>query len=139
MLLHAIALYATAILLGAMLFFSFVVTPVVFKKLDGENAARFLRALFPLYYSIIIVLGALAALMLALAAQPMPAAAMAVTAALAVLTRQVLIPQLDAQRAGRAAGDAVAVRVFRRLHGLSMVINLAQMLAVAGVLSIFVL
>lgn len=139
MLLHTIALYATAILLGSMLFFSFVVTPVVFRTLDGEAASRFLRALFPLYYIAIIVLGAIAALMLALAAQPMPAAAMAVTAALAVLTRQILIPQLDALRAGRAAGDAGAVRSFRRLHGLSMVINLAQMLAVAGVLSTFVL
>ncbi|WP_341896291.1 DUF4149 domain-containing protein [Ferrovibrio terrae] len=139
MLLHAIALYATAILLGAMLFFSFVVTPVVFRTLDGEPASRFLRALFPLYYLVIIVLGAIAALMLVLVAQPMAAAAMAVTAALAVLTRQGLIPQLDALRAGRAAGEAVATQRFRRLHGLSMVINLAQMLAVAAVLSIFVL
>ncbi|MCW0233124.1 MAG: DUF4149 domain-containing protein [Ferrovibrio sp.] len=139
MLLHAVALYATAILLGAMLFFSFIVTPVVFRALDGEHASRFLRALFPLYYLVIILLGAIAALMLALVEYPLPAAALGVTAALAVLTRQVLIPQLDALRPGRAAGEAAATRAFRRLHGLSMLLNLAQMVAVAGALSVFVL
>ncbi len=139
MLLHAIALYATATLLGAMLFFSFVVTPVAFRALQGEAVSNYLRALFPLYYLVIIVLGAVGAVTLALAERPLPAAALGLVAAFAVLTRQVLIPQLDAHRAGRAAGEPAAVRAFRRLHGLSMAINLAQMIAVAAALSIFVL
>lgn len=139
MLLHAIALYATGILLGAMLFFSFVVTPVAFRALEGENISAYLRALFPLYYLVIVVLGAVAAVTLAIAERPIPGAGMALVAGLAALVRQGLLPRLDTLRAGRAAGEEEATRQFRRLHGLSMVINLAQMLMVAGVLSIFVL
>jgi hypothetical protein len=137
MLLSAIALYATAILLGAMLFFSFAVTPVVFRVLEGDAASKFLRTLFPLYYLVIAVPGAVAALALAVAERPIPGAAMAAVAGLAVLMRQVLIPQLDALRPGRAAGDPAATRRFRLLHGFSMAVNLAQMLAVAAVLSVF--
>lgn len=138
MLLHALALYATASLFGAMLFFSFAVTPVVFATLEAAQASRLIRALFPVYYLVIILCGAVAAVTLAVGQRPLPAAAMALVAGLAVLTRQLLIPQLDALRPGREAGDATATRRFRLLHGASMALNLAQILAVAGVLAIFV-
>lgn len=138
MLLHAIALYAIATLLGAMLFFSFIVTPMAFRALEGETVSKYLRALFPHYYLVIVICGAVAALTLAIDARPVPAAAMAMVAGFALLVRQGLLPRLDALRAGRAAGDVVATRQFKRLHGLSMAINLAQMIAVAAALSIFV-
>jgi hypothetical protein len=138
MLLSAIALYATAILLGAMLFFSFAMTPVIFAKLEPEQAARTVRALFPVYYLVIILCGAVAALTLALGAHPVPAALLAVVAGFAVLVRQFVIPRLDALRAAKTAGEDAATRQFKRLHGLSMAINLAQMLAVAVALSTFV-
>lgn len=139
LLLHAIALYATGILLGAMLFFSFALTPMVFIKLEAAIAATFVRALFPLYYLIIIVLGAAAALTLAIAERPIPAALMALVAAFAVMTRQLLIPRLDALRPLKEAGDDKATVQFKALHRFSVVVNFAQMLAVAAVLSIFVL
>lgn len=138
MLLSAIALYATAILLGAMLFFSAVVTPVAFKALEGDNISKYLRALFPHYYLVIIVCGALAALALALDAHPVPSSLLAVVAAFALLMRQAVLPRLEALRAGRAAGEPVATRQFKRLHGLSMAVNLAQIVAVAVALSAFV-
>lgn len=138
MLLTAIALYATAILLGAMLFFSFIVTPVAFRALDGEHVSTYLRALFPLYYLVIIICGAVGALTLALTAHPLPASLLAAVAGLALLMRQFVLPRLDALRAGRAAGEEAATRQFKRLHGLSMVVNLAQMGAVLAVLSTFV-
>ena len=139
MLLNVIALYATAILLGAMLFFSFIVTPVAFRALDGETVSKYLRALFPHYYLVIIVCGATAAVTLALTGRPGPGAVMAMAAGFALLVRQGLLPRLEALRAGRTAGDEVATRQFRRLHGLSMAINLVQVAAVGWVLSIFVL
>lgn len=45
-------LYASSLVgwLGAILFFSFGVAPIIFKVLDPEPAARFVRALFPRYY-----------------------------------------------------------------------------------------
>jgi hypothetical protein len=138
MLLSAIALYATAILLGAMLFFSAVVTPVAFKALEGDTISKYLRALFPHYYLVIIVCGVVAALALASQAQPVPAALLALVAGFALLMRQAVLPRLDALRAGRAAGEPVATRQFKRLHGLSMAVNLAQIVAVATALSAFV-
>lgn len=138
MLLSAIALYATASLLGAMLFFSFIVTPVAFKALEGDNISKYLRVLFPYYYLVIIVCGAVGALTLALDAHPVPSSLLAVVAAFALLMRQALLPRLDALRPGRAAGEPVATRQFKRLHGLSMAVNLAQIVAVAAALSSFV-
>ena len=35
-----------------MLFFSFVVAPVVFTTLDEENARKFIRRIFPYYYNV---------------------------------------------------------------------------------------
>lgn len=44
--------YATSIVgwLGAILFFSFGVAPIIFAVLDAEPAAKFVRKLFPRYY-----------------------------------------------------------------------------------------
>jgi hypothetical protein len=138
MLLSAIALYATAILLGTMLFFSFIVTPVAFKALEGDNISAYLRALFPLYYLVIIICGAVGALALALNAHPVPGSLLAAVGGFALLMRQLVLPRLDALRAGRAAGEAVATRQFKRLHAVSMVVNLAQIVALLVVLSTFV-
>ena len=45
-------IYLTAIVLGIMLFFSFVIAPVVFTTLDEENARKFIRRIFPFYYNV---------------------------------------------------------------------------------------
>jgi len=37
--------------IGAILFFSFCVAPIIFKVLEPEQAAKFVRALFPRYYA----------------------------------------------------------------------------------------
>lgn len=37
--------------LGAILFFSFCVAPIIFTVLDTQSAAKFVRALFPRYYA----------------------------------------------------------------------------------------
>ena len=47
-----IGIYLTSMILGIMLFFSFVVAPVVFTTLDEENARKFIRRIFPFYYKI---------------------------------------------------------------------------------------
>ena len=39
--------FATGILLGAMLFFSCVMVPLIFTKLDADVAGRFIRQVFP--------------------------------------------------------------------------------------------
>ena len=45
-----------AISLGTMVFFSFVVAPVIFKVLDAVNAGKFVRKIFPFYYMINLII-----------------------------------------------------------------------------------
>ena len=47
-----IGIYLTSMILGIMLFFSFVIAPVVFTTLDDENARKFIRRIFPFYYNV---------------------------------------------------------------------------------------
>ena len=44
--------YLTVMILGIMLFFSFVIAPVVFTTLDEDNARKFIRRIFPFYYNV---------------------------------------------------------------------------------------
>ncbi len=45
-------IYATSLVgwLGAIIFFSFAVAPIIFQTLEAPDAARFVRTLFPRYY-----------------------------------------------------------------------------------------
>ncbi len=127
-----LALVATGLLAGGMLFFSFIFAPMVFRTLDKENAGTLIRAVFPVYY----LAGLLLALLGAIFAWPGSAADGALLGGVALifaLARQVLRPAIDAQRARRGE-DPAAAAAFRRLHGLGMVLNLLQMIAVLVVL-----
>ena len=52
-----ITIYLIAMILGIMLFFSFVVAPVVFTTLDEINARKFIRRIFPFYYNVNLGIG----------------------------------------------------------------------------------
>jgi hypothetical protein len=131
--------------LGAMLLFAGVVTPAAFAALGREGAGRYMRVLFPRYYLVLAVVCASAAL-LALAAVatapdaspkpiwPLPAAA-GLAAAGFVFARQVLAPRLDARRDAMLAGDTAAGQAFKRLHRGSVLLNLAQMLALTAAIA----
>ena len=54
-----VGLYLTSIILGIMLFFSFVVAPVTFTSLNEENARKFIRKIFPYYYTVNLVISSL--------------------------------------------------------------------------------
>ena len=47
-----VSIYLIAMILGIMLFFSFVIAPVVFTTLDEDNARKFIRKIFPFYYNV---------------------------------------------------------------------------------------
>jgi len=51
-----ISIYLTSMILGIMLFFSFVIAPVVFTTLSEENARKFIRRIFPFYYNVNLVI-----------------------------------------------------------------------------------
>ena len=52
-----------AISLGMMLFFSFVIAPIIFKVLNAKNAGKFVRKIFPNYYLINLVILSIAGLL----------------------------------------------------------------------------
>ena len=47
-----ISAYMVSMVLGIMLFFSFVVAPVTFTVLDEESSRKFIRKIFPYYYTV---------------------------------------------------------------------------------------
>jgi len=57
-----LSIFLTSIVLGIMLFFSFVVAPITFKSLNEENARLFIRKIFPYYYNVNLTICLLATL-----------------------------------------------------------------------------
>jgi hypothetical protein len=125
---------AAAVLLGSMAFFSAVIAPLVFIKLDSATAGRFIRSVFPWYYLVVLVFAAVAAAALA-AGRPVDAGIMAAVALAAWVSRQLLMPRINACRDRALAGDAAAGRRFDALHRASVWINAAQLLASGAVMA----
>jgi uncharacterized membrane protein len=133
-----IALFATALLLGGMVFFAVLIAPLVFRVLEAEPGGRFIRALFPRYYAWLIGCAAAAAVAL-FPLSKLDSGLMALVAGMAVWLRQVLMPRINALSDRAKAGDALAQREFDRAHRLSVVANVIQMGVAAAVLSGFVM
>ncbi len=133
-----IALFATTLLLGGMVFFAALVAPLVFRVLPAEPGGQFIRALFPRYYLWVASSAAAAAVALFPFSKP-DAGIMAAVAGLAVWLRQVLMPRINAASDRVKAGDMAAKPGFDRGHRLSVIANLLQMVAAAVVLVGFVL
>ena len=135
--LAAVALVALALHAGGMVFFAATIGPVAFTALPAEMAGRFIRAIFPVYY--LFVFGTAAAAAVAL----FPIAAVdggliALSAAATLWLRQVLMPRINVVSDARNAGVDGAAAEFARLHRLSVVANLFQMLLGLALLLRFV-
>ena len=132
----AAGLVAVATVFGGMLFFAFVYAPLVFIKLGTETGGRFIREVFPVYYVAMGAASIAAAVPLAFgsAARGGDALAMACIGIVFFLARFVLLPVIDRNRDAGLAGDVAAKQRFDALHRVSVVVNLAQMVAVLVVL-----
>ena len=129
---HMAALSMTALILGSMIFYAFVVTPLVFAKLPRETASEFLGEAFPVYYLVMGCASGLALLFSAPGGGADPIVLAMVVAGF-VVARQVILPRINRHREGRLAGEERSAAAFRRLHRASVLLNLAQMIAVAAV------
>ena len=133
---HTLSIFVTALVLGGMVFFGFFMTPLVFAKLERPVAAGFLRTVFPIYYQVMAVLSVLAALPIWYRSE---AVGMAGVAAIFVFVKVFLLPPINRARDARdqyadgTGGDAQGEARFKRLHRLSVLINLAQMIGVGVV------
>ena len=126
-----------AAVFGSMLFFSFVMAPLIFTQLEEAVAGRFIRAVFPWYYVLLGVLSFLAAVFLFFLA-PLQAGIMLGVASLAMFSRQLLMPMINALRDQGLAGDQRAEKQFNQLHRVSVVINMVQLVGVTLVLVLLV-
>lgn len=129
--------FALGLLIGGMGLFSFIIAPLAFRVLTAEDAARFVRNLFPHYYLFVIAACAFAAVAL-IGPAPTLGAVMGVAALLGVVCRQTLMPRINALRDRQLAGDAKAGVWFNRLHHASVGINVAQLGAAVVAFALYV-
>lgn len=139
----AFAVYrlALALWVGGMSVFSFLVTPVIFRTQSRESAGRIVGAIFPLYFRFCLgaVLVALAARMAAGRAfsggrQLAGTAILLFCLAIAAYHAYGLAPRMAEVRGtivsqARPPEADPARREFARLHGVSMTLNVAVILA----------
>ncbi len=119
----AVVVTGAGVLLGAIVFLSAVLAPVVFQTLDAPAASRLLRAVFPRYYRLgLVCAGAalVAALGLALRAPgtaPGLLVALLAGATAAMAYSLWLVPRINAAR------DAEDSTRFRALHRRSVALS----------------
>jgi hypothetical protein len=114
-----IALFLTSVLFGGMVFFSFGFAPVLFAQLPMPQVRPLLRGTFPYYYLVIIALAAVTAAAAALVSV-LAAALLATVCLTTIYARQILMGQIN------AATDRGDHDTFKRLHGASVVLQIAQ-------------
>ena len=118
-----ISIYLTAMILGIMLFFSFVVAPVVFNTLDEDNSRKFIRRIFPFYYNVNLGLSLIVLLtFLFLSKLGIDFYLILVITLLFSTSNYLLMPLINKYR------DEKQDKKFKYSHFISVVINFVQML-----------
>ena len=116
-------IYLTSIILGIMLFFSFVVAPVTFTTLDEENARKFIRKIFPYYYNVNLVISFLVLIIfIILKTFSLKFYLILLVTLLFALSSFILMPLINKYR------DESKEKKFKYSHFISVVINFLQMI-----------
>ncbi len=122
------ALLLTAFLFGGMLLYSFGFAAFLFSHLPAADAGSILRKAFPVFYLWCIAMAGLAATVFVFL-DSLSALLLAGVAVTTIPARQQLMPAIN------AATDSGNKRRFNQLHGLSVLLGLAQIVAVGYVLT----
>lgn len=134
--LASLAHFVTAALLGGMLFFALGFAPLVFMKLPAEQAGRFIRTVFPVYYTFSAAFAALATALAFMAGAVVQGLILLVVLIGFLVARFALMPAINRLRDRGLAGDAAADHRFARLHRIGVVLNGLQMVALVAVLGL---
>ena len=106
-----------------MLFFSFIVAPVVFTTLDEANARKFIRKIFPYYYNVNLGISLLVLLILLFTSNfEIKFYLILVVAILFAISNYLLMPMINKFR------DENQDKKFKYSHFLSVVINFIQII-----------
>ena len=118
-----LSIYLTSIILGIMLFFSFVVAPVVFTTLDEENARKFIRRIFPYYYNVNLGISFIVLLILLFTSNfEIKFYLILVVAILFAISNYLLMPMINKFR------DENQNKKFKYSHSISVIFNFIQIL-----------
>ena len=124
-----VSIYLTAMILGIMLFFSFVIAPVVFTTLDEENARKFIRRIFPFYYNVNLGISLIVLLaFLFLSKLGIDFYLILVITILFATSNYLLMPLINKYR------DEKHDKKFKYSHFISVVINFVQMICLVFLL-----
>lgn len=124
-----IVYYLTSIVLGTMLFFSFIVAPTTFKVLDENFARKFIRRIFPLYYSFcLIVLLITCNIYFFFSILNYEFYIILILTILFAISLFVLMPMINKFR------DNKLEKKFKVTHAISVIINLVQMIGLVVIL-----
>ena len=112
-----------AISLGMMIFFSFVLAPMIFKILDAENAGKFVRKIFPYYYFVNLIFLTIATIIFFFTSTLGIDFYITLTLVLSFIFAQfLLMPLINKLK------DNNQEKKFKYAHGLSVLINFVQMI-----------
>ena len=121
--------YLTSIILGIMLFFSFVVAPITFTVLNEESSRKFIRKIFPYYYNVNLVISFLVLIFFVIQKTFSLNFYLILTVAiLFALSNYVLMPLINKYR------DENQEKKFKYSHFISVVINFIQMILLVIIL-----
>ena len=124
-----ISIYLTSIVLGIMLFFSFVVAPVTFTTLDEENARKFIRKIFPYYYNVNLIISFLILVFFIILKKfSLNFYLILLVTLLFALSSFVLMPLINKYR------DTSEEKKFKYSHFVSVIINFLQMIILIFIL-----
>jgi len=124
-----ISIYLIAMILGIMLFFSFVIAPVVFTTLDEDNARKFIRRIFPFYYNVNLAISFVVLLtFLFLSKLGVDFYLILLITILFATSNYLLMPLINKYR------DEKQDKKFKYSHFISVVINFVQMICLVFLL-----
>ena len=118
-----------AIVLGMMIFFSFVLAPMIFKILDPDNAGKFVRKIFPYYYFVNLIFLSIAAILFFLVSSLNKDLYIILLLVMSFIFAQfILMPLINKLK------DNNQEKKFKYAHGLSVLINFLQMIGLTYLL-----
>ena len=124
-----VSIYLIAMILGIMLFFSFVIAPVVFSTLDENNARKFIRRIFPFYYNVNLAISFIVLLVfLFLSKLGVDFYLILLITILFAISNYLLMPLINKYR------DEKQDKKFKYSHFISVVINFVQMICLVFLL-----
>ena len=124
-----LALISAVVLLVWMGFFMMGSLPLLVLKHDTPLDSRFIRGLFNLYYVAIMATGIVGAGSAAIAGRAAAALGLGFVAAVGFAGRHWFIARMDLVRSTMTADDSLAIRKFRRLHIVGMLLNVLLLAA----------